>query len=60
MDVRGSKGFSPSHRTLNGEYTYEDSRRMTSPGFVQPLKGTNLTTEGVRTIGGGIDSMKPG
>lgn len=60
MDVRGSRGNSPVTRHIQGEYTYEDSRRQKSPGFVQPLKGTNLTTEGVRTIGGGIESMKPG
>ena len=62
MDVRGSRGNSPAPQTRNirGEYRVENSIRSRSPGFVRPGKGTNLTSEGVRTIGGGISSMKPG
>lgn len=63
MDVRGSKSNSPvkpQARVLKGEYLVQDSIRLKSPGIIIPGKGTNLTTEGVRTISGGIDSMKPG
>ena len=63
MDVRGSRGNSPvssTHRTIKGEYRVENSIRSRSPGFARAGRGTNLTTEGVRTIRGGIESMGAG
>ena len=49
---------SPSFRAVKGEYIVEQSDRMKSPGKVQPARGTNLTSQGVRTISGGIDALR--
>jgi hypothetical protein len=61
MPVTGTPGKSPkspSFRNVKGEYIVEQSERIKSPGKVMPARGTNLTTQGVRTISGGLDAIR--
>lgn len=61
MPVTGSPGKSPkspSFRAVKGEYVVEKRDRQKSPGKVQPSRGTELSTHGVRTISGGIDAFR--
>lgn len=68
MNVRGSRGNSPNpeYRQIRGGYNVQTTGasrspvNQKSPGFVQPNRGTLLTNEGVRTVSGGLDSMRPG